>query len=305
MAMLSYVGLVTSQEKRAFYMAIAEGVLLFGVLIGQTINGFIIDDLGLDTMAYITAAVSVLPVIVASVFVTDATSTRHRYTWRDVITLSHMFDAFKTIYRKREGHKRKLLSLCFVMYSLPFVSVCTYMAGSFLYFVKERGITMSEYSIFNGYSSALKSFGGPLVVYLLKRFINPDQFHFAMGCAVSQIFGFTLMSIDIIPDSMWIGVTFIMTQTAYFALIRNLQTTICDKNEYGQLFAFDAILQCVLQSVVGILAKEVYTASLSFWPGLFLALCAFFYLCGMMVTIAVAYYHDKDKSMNTDLHEDE
>lgn len=298
MSAFSYVALITPEEKRPFHMAISEGTLLFGVLIGTTINGFIIDDFGLDKLAYITAGITVLPLIITVLFVTDVTSTNHSYTWRDIIGISHILDAFKTVYKKRPGYSRLLLNLSFVMYCFVFLAIQVLMAGSFLYFVKQRGLTYSQYSIFNGYTSAMKSIGGPLVVYIIKRFFKPDDFHFAIGCATSMAIGYTVMSINSIPYSMWIGGTFWLTQTSLFAIIRTTQTTICSKDELGKLFAFDAILQCVLSQTTTIAGKVIYTWSLSFWPGLFLAICAFLIVCSMISIAVYAYFHEKNLALS-------
>ena len=301
MAEFSYIALVTTPETRTFYMAIAEGTFLLGILIGNTINGFVIDHLGLDTLAYATAGVSVLPAIVILLLVTDVQGSSCQTSWRDIINIKQFFGPFRTVYKKRIGFQRALLNWSFVMYSFPFVSLQIFQSASFLYFVKERGLTMSQYSLFTGLISAMKSFGGPLVVYLVKRLIRPDQFSFAIGCIISQIVAYTIMSIDAIPASMWIGAVLLLTQTSFFALVRALQTRICLKDEPGQLFAFDAIILCIMSGITAIVAKVVYTATLSFWPGLFLALCALLYICAMLVTIVVAYYHDTDSTMNIKL----
>lgn len=294
MAVFSYVALVTTPEKRAFYMALSEASLVIGVLIGTLVNGFIIDDLGLDTLAYITAGISVIPMIVSIAFVTDVTSTSHTSSWRDMIGTSHFLDAFKTLYKKREGYSRLLLNLCFLIYSLLFVGTVMYMGGSYLYFVKERGLTMTEYSLFSAYVNVMKGFGGPSLVYVINRVFKPDEFHFAAGCGVSMVIGFIIMSIDAIPHSMWIGGAFMMTQTTFYAIIRDNQTKICSKEELGKLFAFDAIIQVIMTCVTAIVAKEVYTWSLTFWPGLFLALCAFLTICAMVVLNIFTFIHDKD-----------
>lgn len=299
--MLSYLGLITSLETRAIYMAVAEGTVLVGSLVGTLANGFIIDNYGLDTLTYITAGISVLPLIIALVFFTDVVNPSNQSTtWRDVVGFSHVTNVFRTVYRKRPGYQRMLLNLSFVMYALPIMTVNCSIAGSFLYFIKERGLTMSEYSTFDGYRSAVKSFGGPLLVFLLKRFLNPDQFNFAIGCAISQVIGYTIMSIAAIPKSMWIGATFLLTETSYFGLVRALQTWICSDHEFGSFFAFDGILQCFLNNVISILTKEIYSESLLFWPGMFLAICAFFHVCSMIVTSVIAYFYDKDQNMPDD-----
>lgn len=297
MASFSYIAYITPPEKRTVNMAIAEGSLLMGALIGQTTNGFIIDDLGLDTLTYITAAVCVLPMVIGFVFMTEAVTNTGKSTWRDAIGVRHLLGPFSTLYKRREGYSRIILNTSFVLYALPYVAMHFYMVGGFLYFVKERGLTMSEFSIFNGYVTALKGIGGPLVVLIIKKFFKPDEYDFAMACTVSSVIGFTLISIDSIPASMWVGGAFLMFQAAFFAVVRVIQTEQCSKVELGKLFAFDAIMQIVIGEIGTVLVKQIYASSLLFWSGLFLALCAFLHICSMVVLAIVRYYSSKHNAL--------
>lgn len=293
MASFSYIAYVTPPEKRTVNMAIAEGSLLIGALIGQTANGFIIDDFGLDTLAYITAAVCVLPMLIGLVFMTEAMTITGKTNLKDAIGVRNLLSAFQTLYKRRAGYSRMLLNTSFVLYAFPMVAYHSSMAGGFLYFVKERGLTMSEFSIFNGYVTALKGVGGPLIVLLIKKYFKPDEYDFAMACAVSSAIGYTVISIDTIPGSMWIGGAFLMFQAAFFAVVRVIQTQHCSNVEFGKLFAFDAIMQIALTQLSSTLVKQVYASSFHVWPGLFLALCAFWHICSMAVLAIVRYYSSK------------
>lgn len=293
MAEFSYTALVTTVEKRAFNMAIAEATIVIGLLIGTTINGFIIDDFGLDKLAYVTAGLSTLPLFVSLIFMTDIVDLTHSVNWRSIVGFDHLLGAFRTLYKKRPGYSRLLLNLTFVMYGFLYVSTNFFTSGSFLYFVKERGLTMSEYSLFTGFINLMRGVGGPALIYVINKLFRPDEFHFAMGCAVSAVFGYIIMSIDIFPHSMWVGGVFLSTITTYYSIIRANQTRICSRQEVGKMFAFDALMQVIMGNVTNSLTKEIYAQSLLFWPGLFLAISAFLNICGMASINVFTYFNDK------------
>ena len=292
---LSYIAVVTSDETRSSYIAVGEAAGWIGEMLGFIANAFIIDQLGLDKCAYTTSCMSAFSVLIAVMFVVDTTGTsNHHYTWRDIFNFSHLFDGFRIITKKRPGYKRLLLNLTVLMYSLPVVVTNFYVGGSFLFFVKFQGFSITEFSLYGAYMDALKSFAGPLLIYVLRKFFTIDQFHFGMFCAMMQVFGYTIMSISWIPHSVWIGAALLLTETCFYAVVHNLQATICSQSELAQFFAVDFIIQCILNCVVYIAAKTVYALTLTLWPGLFLAVCAFLYVITMVLTTLVAHYFDEN-----------
>ena len=300
MAVFSYIALISPVETRAFHLAIAEGTLGLGSLIGTSINGVIIDDMGLDTMAYLTAGIAVVPVILSLVFVRDALymTGGKPPNWREVVGFSHVLDAFKTIYKKRQGYKRLLLNLSFVLYAFPFVAMLIFSSGSFLYFVKEIGLSMTQYSAFNTFRVVGFCVGGPALIYVIRKLRDVPDLDFAMCCNVMMALGAIIMSQPSIPGSMWIGSVFLFPYGSMFALIRAIQTKICGKEELGRLFAFDAIMQCILTTTITIGARELYTESLSFWPGLFLAIQALILVFSMIVIIIMSRFKSYDRVLS-------
>lgn len=272
-----------------------------GALVGSLFYGPVFDALGLDKLAYITAAISVLPVLVALFFVRDTISTSRAVTWREVINLKGLSDAFRTIYKKRDGYLRLLLILSFLLYFFPYMASTSFNSVKYLFLVKQSGLTMSQYSTFVGVAVALQTFGGTCIIIVFKKILRIEDFLFCIGCAVSMAIGYIIMSQPSIPQSIWIGAALLTPQGVLLAIIRTVQTKICDKDELGKLFAFDAIIQSLLTTGVTIGAKAIYTASLSVWPGLFLALNAFLIVCSMIVCAIMSQYYGAHTHMMTAL----
>ncbi|KAF6031428.1 hypothetical protein EB796_010294 [Bugula neritina] len=141
-ASVTCVGLLVPKEKRTFYLAACEGSLFLGLLIGYLINGPIIDSLGLSAMTYISLGLSVLPLIVATVFLpanTAGTSNvSTKFKLRELVNCTRFLDAFKCMFQKREGSNRLSLHLLCIVYICVSFSSGGFAAVSFLYFVKRR-----------------------------------------------------------------------------------------------------------------------------------------------------------------------
>ncbi|XP_067933863.1 lysosomal proton-coupled steroid conjugate and bile acid symporter SLC46A3-like [Watersipora subatra] len=284
----SYLAIVASRDRVAIIMSMCEGTLLAGVLIGNLINGPIIDATSLSTLAYINTGITLSPVLIVVFFVTDVTSTSDNdYTWKDVFNFDRISDVYKFIRKKRKGNTRLTLFLCYITYSCVYLVTTGLSANDFLYFVKNRGMSMTEYSLFSGLLSAAKTILGPMIIYLGRRFVKTDRFNLLMFACTLPPIGLILMSNASIPNSAWIGGVFICTQTSFFGEMRSLQTSLCDKDELGQLFTLDGIVLLVLTTFGSIGYKALYGASLAFWSGSYLALSAFFYICAMAVIIAI------------------
>ena len=297
-AIFSYLTLITPVEQRTLHLTMVEGSIGLGVLIGVSLNGVIIDDLGLDTLTYITVLIAIPPLLIAILFVRNATQARRSpsTTYQicsQVLSLRSVTDALSTITKKRKGFKRCLLSLTFVLYFFPLSGEETFESVSFLYFVKELGFTMTEYSVFNAGKISIICFGGPLVIILVKRFLNPDDLTFALGsCAVTAT-AFIIMSQPEITGSIWFGGIFLITQVPFSALVKTIQTKLCEEDELGKLFAFVAIMQSVISTVFGVVGKLFYTTSLSVWPSSFIAFTALMYVAAMIIICIMSYVHDR------------
>lgn len=298
MAVFSYLALIAPEKERTLYLALAEGCVGIGVLVAESMNGVIIDELGLSTLTYITVGLAIPPLLIAFVFMRDvehsgATPTLPASTCSQLLSPQRFFDAFKTIYKKRKGYNRCLLNLSFVLFLFPFVGETAIDSASFLYFVKELGFTMTEFSIFCAVKVSTVCLGGPIVIILVKRYLNPDDLKFAMVCCAMVALGFILMSQPEIPGSIWFGGIFLITETPFNALVKTIQTKICGADELGRLFAIIVIMEGMVGTVISILTKIFYAASISVWASSFIAVAAFTHICAMLVIWIMSFIQDR------------
>ncbi|XP_067932685.1 proton-coupled folate transporter-like [Watersipora subatra] len=289
MTSFSYVAQVTPKEKTSVAMATCEGTVLMGVLVGSLVNGPVIEKTSLMIMTYINAGITIIApiIIIFGLVEPPRAEPLIKYKWRDIINAQRTLDSLRCVFKKREKHGRLILHLAVAAFATSFICVSGYTANAYLYFITERGMSLTEYSVFSTILQAMKMIAGPAILWLINRYTNPHRTDILMGSAALLTLGYTIMSIHVIPESLWIGGILTGTVTIFAGEIRFLQTQLCAKNELGQMFAYVALAQFVMGQLAISVFKELYAVTLFFWPAFYLALLGVISLTGMILVAII------------------
>lgn len=275
MSGFSYISLASKPGDRAFFLAVGESINILGTIIGNIISGPIIDNFGLDVMVYINVGTCILAALIVVVFVKDINKPgAATFKWKDLFRVDQVADVFRTVYKKRSNYSRLVMHMCYLIYASVYALIVGASSLGFLYFVKEVGLSMTQYSILNAVSTFLKSVTCPAVLYAAKRF-NFNQLTGSLFSAVALVFSFISLSLG--PQIYFI-LTFAILSSGFlitFAVMRSIQSNIAARHEFGKIFTFDSLIQVSLNTGVTILFNFIYMHSLSFWPQLFAAFLAF------------------------------
>lgn len=298
MASYSYISIISPDEKRGLMIALFGGAMLIGTLIGTSLCGVIADNLGLDANAYASAGISVLPCIVTVFGISQSKGNSQdgaaspSWKWKDAFGFQNLSSAFRCIVRPRPGRGRILLILTFVINAGPLMANTGFGATTFLYLVKHRGWTLTEYSVYNSVYEAVAGVGTAVILYSSWKYIKIDFFNLMISGCASGVFGYILMSIPVIPANFYISSALNIGVPTVNVLVKVLQIRLCGKDEYARLFAFDAIYNILTANSVTIAYKSLYSATLPVWPEAFLALNALVILITMIVVCFHAVIHD-------------
>lgn len=285
MSAFSYITRASSSENRHIHISLAEASILLGFLVGNLVNGPIIDNLGLDVMVYTTVGTSLSVVIVVCVFLVDIRNEDGEFSWKETLKMKYIFAAVKCVFKAREGHSRIILQLCFLAYSLAYVCALGFNVLGYLYFVKEVGMTLTYFSLFTSTVHALKAVAGPLILLLAKK-LRLNQMTIGQFASVVLVVGYTILSLGTQLQLMWIGGMLLSVDLILFAVVRNLQTKIVERDELGKLFSYDAVVLAITNSAIVLSFDYIYSWSLTFWPQMFLAVAAFACVCSL-ITLSV------------------
>jgi len=289
MSCYSYITLISSNEKMSFNMVVLEAATDVGILVGLLASGPLFDLVGLDTLSYINVGVSITPVVVLCLTVKEIHDSQ-AIKWRDAIGVKYMLDSTKCVVKKRPSYNRLLIHLCYLTNFICCFSVTGFWANSFLYFTKQLGMSLTQYSVFSAAIQIAVSFGGPAIIFLNNKVFKLDDIMFGvLSCAVLALADI-IMSIHAIPGGIWIGATLLSFQITIYGIIRSFQVKFVDENEIGKLFAYDGMLKVLFNLVSRMVFKEMYSLSVAVYPSLFLIICGTLYFCAMLTLILIGRF---------------
>ena len=299
MSSYSYITSLTSKKNLPIAMAALEGGVEFGLLLGTLISGPFIDRFGLSTLAYLNTGLSTIPLFIILTTTTEIyDESKTNNTWRDAIGVKHLTAAVRCVFKKRQNYNRLLINLCYVSVYAVSIAGAGYTTLSFLYFVKEVGMTLTELSVFSGYLLAVKGLGGPIILAFVKCIKANKTDMTVLSCA-GVTFAYIIMSVDAIPHSIWFGGTLFAFQSVVYALIRTFQVSLVDENEVGKIFAYDGVFQVFFSLSTVMFFKELYSLTVVVWPGFFLSFSAFLCLVSMCVAAGIVklLFYNNDGSI--------
>ena len=281
MSSYAYISRVTRTEDRPLYMTLLEGSSALGCIIGLLGGGMIQTHTGLSTVGFVSAGMALAPFLSTLVFTVELprADNHNASEQRDTdcmrrIGLTRMLDAIRCVQKRRDDYKRLQLNLCYIAVSTASFSANGLGVNSFLYYHKQNGLTLSGYTLYFAYIMAVVAVGGPLILKLTNSLkLNPAT-RGALAAAFVAL-GYCVMALDFIPHGMWIGGAFIACQSVVYASARSYATQLVRVDEIGKVFAYDAMLQVILQISSTILFKWVYSVTVEHWAGFFVALCGF------------------------------
>lgn len=284
MAGFSYVGLSSTEETQSVNMALAEGFVALGTLLGGLISGPIIDKFGIEIMIYILIGVSVLR-IVLTLFIKEVPKPlADRVQLKEALSFRRVVDMFKCIFKRRSNHSRLTLHLTFMAYCGIYCGIAGPASVNFLYLVKEIGLTMTQYSVVLGVTGALRSLLGPLIMFCVKR-LKIHEITAAQVVTAVCAFGSIIFSLGPSLYYIWIGSILMTLLLVPMAVIRSLQIKLIGKDDVGKLFAYASILQVILDAVVVTILNRLYSLTLLIWPQFYSAVTALFYIFTLVIML--------------------
>lgn len=284
----SYVVLAVNTENRDFHMAMAEGAIVVGMILSTLASGPAIDNFGLNRSIYVNAGLNLLllPLIIFGLrdIPKEGAET---YRWTDIFTTKNITDAIKCAFKSRPNYTRLLIHLNIASYYFAFCGVTGAGAVTFLFFVKEVGLTVTQYSYFNSISLVLRVFGAPVLLKLTKRFKLDSNNVAVISCGLVSL-GYILQSVSMNLLYIFAGTFFLAFQAVMYAVIRSNLASLVAKDELGKIFAYDAIIQVMLSSLCSMTFNYLYQWSLPVWPSMFLAAAALLHIAALIVFIIMA-----------------
>lgn len=288
MSSLSYIAIIADPASRHISLGIGEAAMMCGAFIGTLTNGPIIDNWGLDVLGYINVGINVITGMVVICLVPEIyKETADKYSWREVLKPHHILDTFKCIFRPRPGKRRLFLNMSLTVYCTLFMTVQVTTSVGFLYFVKEEGMSLTTYSLFNSFAFMSKAIS--MFVLWLSKKMQLDKLDMAIIFSGLHTGAYILLSVNGggVSALQWIAIALMGGHLAVFAVLRNIQVSLVDQDETGKLFAYDAIIQLLCFTVLSIGINLIYGWSVAFWPEFIFSVSSLVGLISLAVMVSL------------------
>lgn len=279
----SYIARVSEPRVRHILLSINEGSMTAGMMIGNLINGPVIEKLGLDVMAYTNAGICVLTAAVVAMLVKPI-EYEHPVGWREALKPSHLIDTFLCVLKRRKNHGRLFIQLIYVIIAVAMFASPAFSSLAFLYLTKDIGISLISYSVFTSVDHGSKAVCSTFILLVVK-WMGWDLMNTAVMALAAGVVGYIVMSLTPSMVVIWIGMIMCSITIAAFPILRSQLVSLCDADEVGRIYTYDAILHNVFKNLGSIFFNFMYGATVDVWPGMYLAMSAFL-TCVSLVVMA-------------------
>lgn len=289
--MFAYLADITDMSNRTMRIGFASAVLPLAATLGALSGGYLNVRLGFVTVFALNMGLNAIALCLGLLFIYD-TSEPYKVTgslYRNTFDPNIVVQSCKTVFVKRDNHKRFILLIMIVASPLtgaPFVGEIGLM---YLYLRKQFGFKEINFSLFSAYTMGIMLFGSLFSLGILSRYLKMND---AMIGLIATFFdiatavGFLLVTklqylLFVPPLEMFRG--------AALALCGAIASKCVESHELGSMNAVRMAMDNLSKSAILPLYNVVYNRTLETMPSAFfiISICLTVPLIGCF---AITYY---------------
>ncbi|CAI6349969.1 unnamed protein product [Macrosiphum euphorbiae] len=289
--MFAYLADITDTSNRTMRIGFASAVLPLAATLGALSGGYLNVRLGFATVFALNMGLNAIALCLGLLFIYD-TSEPYKATgslYRNTFDPNIVVQSCKTVFVRRDNHKRFVLLLMIVASPLtgaPFVGEIGLM---YLYLRKQFGFKEINFSLFSAYTMGIMLFGSLFSLGILSRYLKMND---AMIGLIATFFdiatavGFLLVTklqylLFVPPLELFRG--------AALALCGAIASKCVESHELGSMNAVRMAMDNLSKSAILPLYNVVYNRTLESMPSAFfiISICLTVPLIGCF---AITYY---------------
>ena len=294
----AYVIRDSTEATRGVRIAVLHSALAVAFMMGTFTSGLVIDRLGLDWLFIFSAMVGVIGILDV---VFRLREPRITTTQQEFISLWKRVKEYAgCITRIRPDSKRLYMHLMMLAFVLSFCAMMGVIDVEYLYLTKEKGMTNEQLGIYMGTGFAITVLGNVLGTYVLN---NKIRFRMLSVAIIGLIFSgacYATLAFAHTITVLWISNAFRFLAFLTSIGAKTFISRCVEMTEQGTLMSFMAVIESIFKLFASLIFNSVYAVSISFWPGLALALCALLNVLAIPITVFVLYKtrHSKENHYN-------
>ncbi|CAM1314038.1 Uncharacterised protein g6421 [Pycnogonum litorale] len=265
---LSYIGDVTTKETRTSRIALCSGFSFIGYPLGTLIGGPIYKHFSF-TGIYITSICSLGVSFVYALIRLKETRGQNApkfKIFKDLFRISNFLLGMKTVFKKRDGNKRKYLYLCFVILGLNNAYLIGAEAIQYQYSQLLFTWNVSDYTVFSAVAQFFNKFVNILVTPTLSSRLHFTESSIGIIGVMSAL---SAMIIKVLATNVPMFYTSELLHGLHFmstAAVRSILSKLVESDELGKAYGVASAFEVFGSLLFAPANQQIYKATLSFFP---------------------------------------
>jgi len=236
---LSYVACFTEGEQRTLRVSVVEAMWFLSATCGPFLSKALKDSLG-TVYVFAICVLCHAAVIVYSFFLKEPDVSRERknVTLRNLFSIHHLIDSFKTVLKIRENKGRTVLIL--LLLSLFINSNVGAGESDILYIFMANTHTNHVFEYFYGFKNFMWAFGLLIILPILKQ-LKIDDLHICILALVSSISGMVMLAFSTNLTLLFLSCAVGMGAKTLDSVLRSLISQNVKEEEIGKIYGIVAV----------------------------------------------------------------
>eukprot|EP00106_Octopus_bimaculoides_P011183 XP_014778625.1 PREDICTED: solute carrier family 46 member 3-like isoform X2 [Octopus bimaculoides] len=271
MAILSYATHVTDVKFRTIRIGIVESMIFFAGTIGVFLSGILLKYIGFVWVYVLMAGCCIVAIIYCIIIIEDI-NTSGESVYKNLLTIfkiQHLKDLISFITKPRNSDVRIVLFLSITVIGVMMFLIMGEMDINLLYLRHSPiSATIIEVGYFVAIESAVRGVSLVVLLPLLKKFLNPNDFFLCIAGLISRAAASITLSLIRVKRLIYF-VPFISLFLGFSSVaMRGVCSSFVLKEEQGKLFTIISCLQNITSLIASLSFNEIYSATVAIDPGI-------------------------------------
>ncbi|KAJ8925662.1 hypothetical protein NQ315_009507 [Exocentrus adspersus] len=296
---LSYITDVSNEESRGMRMALFEGVLAGGILLGNISSSYLFYATSYVWVFAIAAAISALGLLYTIFFIPESLQNPETQgKLRGFFQISNLMDMALTTFKRRERYIRTLILLNLVLLTIVIFIINGDSGIMFLYLREKFDWTLTKFTLFSSATNVVwivSTMGG---TYLLHKILKIEETVLLLIGLIFALVSALLQGLAKTDAYLYTAGGVRCFSGMISPMSRSLISKLVPDNEIAKIFSMIMASEFLFGLGGSPLYTAIYNSTINSDPGVFNYLTAGLYAIGMVLTITMIIIQKIDSPYN-------
>jgi len=304
MATMSYISLVTSTKNMTLHLSLVEGLLQLAIMAASFVSGPIVaasDEYGLAIVYVLAAGLNFFAFLDVTFRLRQpplpAPADKHDSLVK--IIWDSLKEYFRVVFRPRPFWQRTCLQLIAAVFTLTAFAVGSTQDLLFLFFTKEIGKTLTDYTMYSGLTHCIGFFGNTVGLWLLMRVFRFNERDVIVAGVTVTTTAYAFISYSRNDYIYYSSIILQIFRSLPHVGCRAYMAKHVAASEVAAALGYLATLQSITPLFASAAFNSLYPLTLSWWPGFLFVAAAFLCLLCVPILTGIAVLENKSSEQGS------